>query len=404
MLARHEGIIVLVAGAIPGERVRARVERKTKSVIFARVEDVLSASPARRPGVADPSCGGMDYAHIDYPEQLRCKSEVIVDALRRIGRITVPGDVSVAGSPEQGYRLRAKLHVAGGRAGFFREGSHALCDATATGQLRPESVPAVDRLLGALGGRAKEVATVVVAESVTARQRVLHLEGLDGGSLDGLEMGAWQDADISGVTSLVHSRVIGLAGAGHVTDTAIDIFGDHPPVPANTTWTRQAASFFQANRFLVGALASAVLDGVDGQSVADLYAGVGLFAVALAARGHDVVAVEGDRVGGRDLVTNAEPFGQRLRTLRTSVEDAPAARRQGAFRRDRAGPAAYGRLAGGARRGDQPPNASACLCVLRSGDTRARQRAPRGERLQSNDASCVRSVSQHRARRGGGAV
>ena len=322
MLARHEGIIVLVAGAIPGERVRARVERKTKSVIFARVEDVLSASPARRPGVADPFCGGMDYAHIDYSEQLRCKSEVIVDALRRIGRITVPGDVSVAGSLEQGYRLRAKLHVAGGRAGFFREGSHALCDATATGQLRPESVPAVDRLLGALGGRVKGVATVVVTESVTARQRVLHLEGLDGESLDGLEIGAWQDADISGVTALVHSRVIGLAGAGHVTDSAIDVFGDHPPVPANTTWTRQAASFFQANRFLVGALASAVLDGVDGQSVADLYAGVGLFAVALAARGHHVVAVEGDRVGGRDLVTNAEPFGQRLRTIRTSVEDA----------------------------------------------------------------------------------
>ena len=39
-------------------------------------------------------------------------------------------------------------------------------------------------------------------------------------------------------------------------------------------------------------------------------------------RGHHVVAVEGDRVGGRDLVTNAEPFGQRLRTIRTSVEDA----------------------------------------------------------------------------------
>jgi tRNA/tmRNA/rRNA uracil-C5-methylase (TrmA/RlmC/RlmD family) len=157
---------------------------------------------------------------------------------------------------------------------------------------------------------------------VTARQRVLHLEGLDGGSLVGLEIGAWQDADVTGVTSLVHNRVIGLAGAGHVTDTATDIFGDDAPVPASTTWTRQAASFFQANRFLVGALARAVLDGVDGQCVADLYAGVGLFAVALAARGHDVVAVEGDRVGGRDLVTNAEPFGPRLRAIRTSVEDA----------------------------------------------------------------------------------
>ncbi len=242
--------------------------------------------------------------------------------LQRIGRITVPVDLPVAGSPEQGYRLRAKLHVVGGRAGFFREGSHTLCDATATGQLRPESVPAVDRLLSGIGSRANRVATVVVAENVPARQRVLHLEGADGEQFDGLEIGGWTDPDVSGVTALVHGRVVGLAGAAHVTDSAADIFGDDTTVPADTVWTRQAASFFQANRFLVGALARAVLDGVEGQHVADLYAGVGLFAVALAARGHHVVAVEGDRTSGRDLATNAEPFGDRLRPIRTSVEDA----------------------------------------------------------------------------------
>ena len=104
MLARHDGIIVLVAGAIPGEHVRARVERRTRSVIFARVEDVLEPSDARRPGVADPSCGGMDYAHIAYPGQLRCKREVLVDALQRIGRISVPIDLPIAGSPEHCLR------------------------------------------------------------------------------------------------------------------------------------------------------------------------------------------------------------------------------------------------------------------------------------------------------------
>jgi 23S rRNA (uracil1939-C5)-methyltransferase len=327
MLARHGGIIVLVAGAIPGERVRARIERRGKSVIFARVEEVVSASPARRPGVADPSCGGMDYAHMAYPEQLRCKREIIGDALHRIGRITIPGEVAVAGSPEQGYRLRSKLHVAGGRAGFVREGSHTLCDATATGQLLPESVPAVGRVLGRIGNRADRVATVVVAENVPARQRVLHLEGPAGSSLHGLDSGEWgqwgewTDADISGVTAAVHGRIVGLAGAAHVTDTATDLFGQDTPVPASTTWTRQAASFFQANRFLVGSLARAVLDGVDGRRIADLYAGVGLFAVTLAARGHDVVAVEGDRISGRDLATNAAPFGERLRPIRASVED-----------------------------------------------------------------------------------
>ena len=325
MLARHDGIVVLVAGAIPGERVRARVERRTKSVIWARVEEVVEASPARRPPHVDPRCGGMDYAHIAYAEQLRCKGEIIVDAMRRIGRLSLPEGVAVAASPEHGYRLRARLHVHRGRAGFFLEGSHTLCDAATTGQLRPDSVPAVERLLGEIGGRATAIAAVVIAENVAADQRVLHLEPAEGAHIDATAIVSadWTDAGITGVTAAAHGRVVGVTGAAHVTDTARDLFGDDGTVvPRGTTWTRQAASFFQANRFLVGSLARAVLEGVEGESVADLYAGVGLFAVGLAARGHRVAAVEGDRTSGRDLVANAEPFGERLRPIRASVEDA----------------------------------------------------------------------------------
>ncbi len=70
---------------------------------------------------------------------------------------------------------------------------------------------------------------------------------------------------------------------------------------------RHAASFFQANRFLVPDLVLAVMDAVvaDGP-VLDLYAGVGLFSVALAASGRrGIVAVEGDRMSGADLAWNA---------------------------------------------------------------------------------------------------
>jgi 23S rRNA (uracil1939-C5)-methyltransferase len=322
MLARHDGVIVLVAGAIPGERVRAEVERRTKGVVFARAVEIAEASPARRPDVRDPSCGGMDYVHMAYAEQLRCKGEVIVDAFRRIGRVELADEVSVAGSPEQGYRLRARLHVVAGRVGFFREHSHLLCDAAATGQLRAESVPAVQRLIDSLGRQADRVATVVVAENVAARQRVLHLEGAEGAPLDHLRLSTWSDPDVTGVTAASDGRVVGLGGAGHVIDTARDIFGDEDVVAEGTTWTRQAASFFQANRFLLGSLARAVIEGVDGQHIVDLYAGVGLFAVALAALGYHVVAVEGDRHAARDLATNAAAFGDRLRPVRAPVEDA----------------------------------------------------------------------------------
>ena len=51
MLARHEGQVVLVWGAIPGERVRARVERAGKGVLYADTVEVL----ARRPTGATPA-------------------------------------------------------------------------------------------------------------------------------------------------------------------------------------------------------------------------------------------------------------------------------------------------------------------------------------------------------------
>jgi 23S rRNA (uracil1939-C5)-methyltransferase len=71
MLARHEGRVVFVAGAVPGERVRARIERRRQQVLWATVTDVLEASPDRRAPGADPACGGMAYAHIAYARQLR---------------------------------------------------------------------------------------------------------------------------------------------------------------------------------------------------------------------------------------------------------------------------------------------------------------------------------------------
>src|SRR5689334_8769186 len=98
MLGRHEGIVVLVAGTVPGERVRARVERRSRHLIWASVTEVVDPSPMRRAVDVDPACGGADYLHIDYTAQLGIKSDVIDDAFRRIGKMTIDR-VSVEPSP-----------------------------------------------------------------------------------------------------------------------------------------------------------------------------------------------------------------------------------------------------------------------------------------------------------------
>lgn len=322
MLARLDGEIVLVSGAIPGERVRARVSRRGKRVATARVVDVLSASPDRRDPPCDPACGGSAYAYIAYARQLALKAEIVADAFRRIARMPLDGPLDVRPSRETGYRLRAMLHARGGRVGFFREGTHQLCDAAPTGQLLPGGLAAAVALAGRLGPGLDAWSQIVVAENVAATERLLHL--VPRGDrlpplppLDDLE-------GVTGVTTVQGGRLRVVSGTPIVGDAAADVFGEDPPVSGLAAWTRHATSFFQGNRWLLGALLRRVLDVAPGDRIVDLYSGVGLFAVALAARGASVVAVEGDRSSGADLAANAGPWRERLLVVRSPVEDAVA--------------------------------------------------------------------------------
>ena len=152
MIARHEGAIVFVAGAIPGEVVEAEVEKVQRGTGWAITRRVIERSPDRVPDAADgtsPSdggCGGCVMAHIDYERQRAIKAAIIADAFRRLGRITLEAPVSVAASPIDGYRMRARLHVRNGRIGFFREGTHSLCQPGPTRQLRPDTLAVLTAL------------------------------------------------------------------------------------------------------------------------------------------------------------------------------------------------------------------------------------------------------------------
>lgn len=321
MLARQDGRIVFVAGALPGERVRALITRRSGKVAWADTREVIEASPDRREPATDPRCGGALYAHIQYARQLQLKAEVVADAFRRIAKHPLATDVPVVPSPEQGYRLRARLHVQGTRLGFLLEGSHALCDAEATRQLAPEGFEAVGRLREALGPALGGCASVMISEGVAGRERVALLElrpGADPARFAGLPL----TEGLTGVAALARPGIFTCVGEDRIVDTARDVLG----IELALQWTRQAGSFFQGNRFLVGALTQRVLDAAAGDRFADLYAGVGLFAVALARRGATGIAVEGDATSGQDLTLNAEQADGRLSVRLGPVEEAVATR------------------------------------------------------------------------------
>ena len=336
MIARHHGRVVLVSSAIPGERVVARVERAGRDVAYAVVTEVLEPDRDRRPVVGDPACGGNVYAHVAYDRQLALKSTIVADAFARIGRIELDVPVPAAPSRERGYRMRARLHVRGTRIGFVREGSHELCDAARTGQLLPETGAVLDRLSGAMRAiRPVAVRGLDLAENLAADQHVLHFELEPDGAGEGAELAGL--GQIEGVTGLTAAPSRGappalLAGVPYVSDPLSAIVPSVAGARGTPELRRHAAAFFQGNRYLLPRLVSRVIEHVSSGEIVELYAGVGVFAVALAAAGRGpVTAVEGDSVSAADLHANAASFAEVLR-----VEHAPVE----AYLRRRAGPSA----------------------------------------------------------------
>ena len=311
MIARHEGAIVLVSGAIPGEVVEAEIEKVQRGTAWAAAREVLERSPDRLDQVPDGACGGSVLAHVAYERQRAIKSAIISDALRRLGRITLDAPAEVAASPIDGYRMRARLHVRNGRIGFFREGTHSLCDARPTRQLTTAAMDAIESLERSLSRLERPtVSEIELSENVAATERAVHLELVP--DADPSRLATLTKVDgLTGATSapLDHPRTMELWGSPFVTDRI-----------NGATVTRHARSFFQGNRYLLNALVDHVMEKITAAPILDLYAGVGLFSVAAAASGKGtVVAVEGDRHAAADLRRNAE--GHDITPVAGAVEE-----------------------------------------------------------------------------------
>ncbi|MCC2033384.1 class I SAM-dependent RNA methyltransferase [Microbacterium allomyrinae] len=149
-VARHEGRVVFVPDAIPGERVRARLADATKASFWrAEALEVLDASPHRQPHAwrqadidvpPEDRPGGADFGHIVLEHQRDLKLRVLQDALHRFGGLDVPAGIRSAeelaavdellGSDAVDglrWRTRVSLHVDdAGRVGPYAARSHRV--------------------------------------------------------------------------------------------------------------------------------------------------------------------------------------------------------------------------------------------------------------------------------------
>ena len=205
-----------------------------------------------------------------------------------------------------------------GRVGFFLEDTPAS-DAAATNQLLPATMQRL-RPWRASRVHAQGDADLDVSENVTGDQRAVHLDlspEASAGSLAGV-------TPVTGMTGLSWSRR-GVSGehvvCGHpFVEDVIAVRGTHPEVATRVGLRRHARAFFQGNRYLLSELVSTVLAACTSGLVIDLYAGVGLFGVCLAAAGDaQVVAVE-SHPASADLRGNAQPYGAAITVHEMAVE------------------------------------------------------------------------------------
>lgn len=167
-IARHEGRVVFVSDAIPGERVRARLTEdstgESKSFWRAETVEVLDASPHRRPHIwaeADVSRapedrpGGADLGHIDLAHQRVLKRQVLTEALDRFAGpgLEAPEIEAVDSTDGTGWRSRVTLHVDDqGRVGPYAARSHRVIPVSSHPIARPAVAQAALRLAGGEAG------------------------------------------------------------------------------------------------------------------------------------------------------------------------------------------------------------------------------------------------------------
>jgi 23S rRNA (uracil1939-C5)-methyltransferase len=295
--AIHGTRSVSIKGALPGEAVTARILRKRRGRLLAEAQDVTRPNDDRRrpPCVHFPRCGGCVLQHMTHPAQLSFKEASLRDALRAesvVPEVMVP---PVSG-PQLGYRRKARLGVkqlASGVAVGFRESFSArVARLSACQTLVPEfgaSLPALAALIESLSCP-DQIPQLELAAGDNGAQMVLrHLAALTDD--DRAQLQAYETAR-PGLQLL-------LQPGGPETVTTLD--GQAPPllsyaIPDSGLSLRFAAQeFTQVNPWINARLIAdvrALVHGSGARRAADLFCGIGNFALPLARMGLSVFGAE----------------------------------------------------------------------------------------------------------------
>ncbi|MCC6346298.1 MAG: class I SAM-dependent RNA methyltransferase [Nitrospirales bacterium] len=303
-LGRWQGKVVMVKGALPGERVEVRIEEQKRDFSLASTQRIITPSPDRR----EPRCGlfglcgGCQMQYASYERQVIMKEEVLKDALKRLAHREPELSLSLFERHPWHYRSRGQFKAEGVRIGFYREKTREVVDAEACPLMADPVNSGLSSARAILRGKRVPFLSAIREIHFTCGEETLVLiktrlaarERKDADALAAL----FQGAGFSGVW--VECGDAGLIKYGE-RFTCFPLGG--------LCYTVSPLSFFQSHWRLnqeVVAFMKKELQHLKGKIVLDLYAGAGNFSLPLAGGADTVIAVEENPAAIEDGKRNAE--------------------------------------------------------------------------------------------------
>ena len=289
-----DGKAVFVPYTLPGEKALVRLVDEQPRYAVAELVQVLEPSGEREApkckhfGV----CGGCQYQHFSYPQQVAVKRAILIEQLQRIGRIDAPSVLPMIPSPHPwNYRNAVQFHISDhGKVGYQKSGSHEVVEIEEC-HLPEEALNQIWPLLD--------------MESISGIRRLSMRSGVNEDVLLNFESDALDLPEITldlPVSVVLQSPVDTIVAAG---DDAVHIAVE------DRLFRVSASSFFQVNTAQAAEMVNCLLSNLPLQRdtvLMDLYCGVGLFSAFLAPKVSRVVGVEISPSACDDFAYNLDQY------------------------------------------------------------------------------------------------
>ena len=293
-LARHEGRVVFIPHTAVDDIVRCRITKVKKNFLEAEIVEMIKPALQRRKPLCPVAgdCGGCQWQHLPYSEQLHWKESLFHQTLSRRCHCDATQLLPIAAADEWGYRSRVQIKCCVRNSkfitGFYRPKSHSVVSIDHCPIIAPELNLLLD-LLRELIDQSPYAAAITQLDLAMGTEgnvsAVIHYSGDDLIALSQLLLTKDLSAAVL-IKTAPKSKLINLQGDG-----ILELVVDSPPIRLRYATGSFAQINLQQNRRLVAAVVS-LADLSGDEQVLDLYCGMGNFSLPLALRAKQVVGVE----------------------------------------------------------------------------------------------------------------